>query len=296
MVEFHFEALGTAWTILVDGVSDTEVTDLFWQSIIDATTEFDQQLSRFIPTSEAVRFRNSPAGTYSVSERLFELLMASDKLRSLTNGAYDPAMGTLLERTAYDDAYTFSSDADKVQRWQLPKWSLEKSKRAVTIDGPIVFDIGGTGKGYWIDAISHMLLQHNLAYHLVDGGGDMMATTKADGSSWNIALEWPGRVDTALGSVKIANQGFAGSDVFRRRWGEWHHLLSIEEKKPITAISGCFAIAKNAWVADQMTSALSLSKATEYTQIAAALHAEYVFLSSDGSVITSPGWPGELFT
>lgn len=297
MTEYQFDAIGTVWHILIDDTLSSPVPQSLWQLILDETDRFDRQFSRFIEGSQVTTFRHSAAGTYPISSELSALLVAADQLRQLTKGAHDPAVGTLLEAAGYNQKYDFKPNLQAIQDWKLPIWSINPQDQTITIDGPVVFDIGGTGKGYWIDRVSQMVAAAGYPHHLVDGGGDMMSTTKADGSDWFVALEWPGRPDTALGSVTLKNQGLAASDTVRRSWVDktWHHLLNIQQKKAVTTLLGCTAIAKNAWLADQLTAAISLVPASEYPRIAAALGGEYLVLETTGKAHLSPHWPGELY-
>lgn len=294
MRTLEFEALGTGWAICLDLENQTFPEKLY-QEILAEINQFDQTCSRFIPTSEANAFRTKPAGTYVVSPVMAELLQAANKLRDLTQGAFDPAIAELLEKAGYNAEYAFNqAPATYDVEWQLPQWSI--TGQELTIFGPVVFDIGGIGKGYWIDQISHFLLAHDYPHHLVDGGGDMMATTKRSGEGWQIALEWPGKTDTALGTLTLKNQGFAASDTFRRRWKTWHHLIHAQTKLPIQTVAGCFAVAPTAFSADQLTSALCFSPPDRYPRVAAILNGEYVVLDAENRLKVSPQWPGELFT
>lgn len=303
MTEYQFEAIGTVWHLLIDDALSSPVPESLWQLILAKTDQFDRQFSRFIEGSEVTAFRHSSAGTFSISAELTKLLVAADHLRTLTYGTHDPAVGTLLEAAGYNQSYDFQPNTQAISDWRLPIWSVDPDTKTISIDGPVVFDIGGTGKGYWIDRVSQIITTAGYPHHLVDGGGDMMATTKADGSGWFIALEWPGRPDTALGSVTLKNQGLAASDTLRRSWAtknttnaeNWHHLLDIQQKKAVNSLLGCTAIAKNAWVADQVTAALSLVPAPEYPRIATALHGEYLVLETTSKAHLSPNWPGELY-
>jgi thiamine biosynthesis lipoprotein len=294
MRTLEFEALGTGWAICLDLETETFPEKLYQQILVE-TNQFDQECSRFIAGSEANAFRDKPAGTYPISSVMAELLQAAKKLATLTTGAFDPAIAGLLEKAGYNAAYAFDqAPATYKLGWQLPTWSITGQK--LTISGPVVLDIGGIGKGYWIDHISQFLLAHGYPHHLVDGGGDMMATAKRSGEGWHIALEWPGQTDTALGTLTLKNQGFAASDTFRRRWKTWHHLIHAQTKQPIQTVAGCFALAPTAFTADQLTSALCFSPPNRYPMVAKALGGEYVVLMGDNQLKVSRGWPGELFT
>lgn len=289
METFTFSALGTKWSILVDHDAFPEEHQ---KAILADVAVFENRFSRFILSSEVNQFREGGAGTYEVSELFAVLLTRADQLRELTGGIYDPGLGGLLEHAGYDPTYRLESD-QKVETFTLPKWSL--SGRKVTLDGPVVFDFGGIGKGYCIDLVAGMLERLGYQYYLVEGGGDMYGTTKRDGSPYQVALEWPGKPDTAFGVVTLNHQAVAVSDSFKRRWQKWHHIIDPHAKKPIEGVVGCAALAGNAFAADCMTSGLFLSPEEGYGKLVEELQAEYVVFRANGTVGVSPGWPGELF-
>jgi len=216
MEDFVFQGLGTRWSIASDGeILKEDATE----AILIYVKDFEARFSRFLPESENNAFRNAHAGEYRISKEFALLLNVADRLRLLTNGRYDPAVGMLLEQAGYGAKNT-KTPPEHVNDFILPVWSIAGD--TLTLDGPAVFDFGGFGKGYCIDQISRILSDFGYEHFLVDGGGDMYGTVKKDLSPWKIAIEYPGKPEMALGTVLLENQGIAVSDSFRRRWGKWH--------------------------------------------------------------------------
>ncbi len=290
METFSFSALGTQWNILIDEASFSQDDQ---ETIVEAVASFERRFSRFIPTSEVNQFRDADAGTYGISREFALLLSRADRLRSLTGGVYDPAVGGLLERTGYDQAYRLQSDENAVFEFRLPIWSLTDDQ--LTLSGKTVFDFGGIGKGYCIDLVSTLLQKMGYEYFLVEGGGDMYGTAKKDGSPFRVALEWPGKPEMAFGVVALRHQGIAVSDSAKRRWGGWHHIVDPQKKKPIESIIGATAVAPTAFSADCMTSGLFLGEPARYPALALEFGAQFVVFRENGIVETSPDWAGELF-
>ncbi len=287
-----FSAMGTIWHLSVDSAS---VSDACVQDISAKTAAFEKRFSRFIADSEVSQWRNAQSGTYGISPEFATLLQFAQNLKIKSDGLFDPAVGSLLEHAGYDSGYSFNQNEAQIASWQLPQWHLSGTK--LTITGPLVFDLGGFAKGFWIDQVSALLLTHQYPFHLVDGGGDMFATTKASGEPWRIAIEYPGKTDTALGTVGLVNQGFAASDVFKRSWKDWHHLINLSEKKPQATVVGAVAVANTAMEADGMTALLMLTQPEKYQEYyKTSLDCEYLVLTPANQLYISPGWPGEVFT
>lgn len=290
METFSFSALGTEWSLLID---ESVFPETHQKAILEAVAVFENRFSRFLPGSEVNQFRDASAGTYQISREFALLLTRADRLRTLTGGVYNPAVGGLLERTGYDQKYRLQADDQAISEYQLPTWSL--TGEMLTLSGGVVFDFGGIGKGYCIDMVATLLGKCGYEYFLVEGGGDMYGTKKKDGSAYKIALEWPGRPDTVFGVVELKYQGIAVSDTAKRRWGGWHHIIDPTTKKPIESVVGATAVAPTAFAADCMTSGLFLSDPGKYSALAEDLGARFVVFRKNDMVQASPDWQGELF-
>ncbi len=291
MKEITFAALGTHWSISLD---TTEMHNYAFleKQIITLTSNFEKRFSRFIDTSEVNQFRHAKSGTYSISPELFKLLSWCQELKELTHGKFDPTVATLLETLGYDQNYSLVSK--DTASWSAVSWKLENNK--IHIDGPIVFDLGGVGKGYWIDQLSDFLKQQKVNYFLVEGGGDMYGTTKSNGSPWNIAIEYPNRPGYALGQIPLINSAFAGSDIYKRSWANVHHLLDAQTKAPLSSYVACFTTAPAALIADSLTKVLMLTSPEIHLKLANKYYLDYLLLTPNFTIEKSPTWPGEIFT
>lgn len=287
--EFSFSGIGTKWSIVLDGEIFTEDVR---ENILEYVKTFEKRFSRFLPDSEVNAFRDVGPGEYQISKEFATLLAKADSLRVLTDGVYDPAVAGLLERAGYDAKYSMRPTTE-AEKFVLPKWSI--SDDILILDGPTAFDLGGIGKGYCIDKVAGILKDFGYKYFIVDGGGDMYGTTKQGGLPWNIAIEYPGKPDMAAGTIDLEDQGLAVSDSFRRRWGKWHHLVNPKLKKSVESVVGAVAVAKNAWDADCMTSALFFSTAQNYPKISEFYNGSYLVFQDDGMANVSPNWKGELY-
>lgn len=286
MQQIDFQGLGTVWSILVD--TDTIVTDLA-DEIEKVAQNFERRFSRFLVDSEVNAFREAASGSYPVSIELAALLLRADALRQATQGAYNPAIGAVLERAGYG-----GKQQSKVDPHVLTPWSIEGTM--LSLGGPIAFDLGGIGKGYLIDELGKQIDQAGYPYYLVDGGGDLYGTTKRDGRPWRAAVEYPGKPDLAASVVELHHQGLAVSDSFRRRFGKHHHVMNATTQKSVQSMVGCAALAPNAWAADCMTSGLFLGEASCYSELQQLFSAEYMVFLADGQALVSRQWPGEVFS
>lgn len=289
MEEFSFEAIGTQWKLLSDGkIFSVEVQ----KKILSRVAYFEEQFSRFKAASEVNAFREATAGEYSITSEFHVLLSRALKLRLLTNGVYDPASAVILEHLGYDQEYSFvakSVPVPMIYNWQLAGQNL-------VLEGPTVFDFGGIGKGYCIDMIADLLKVEGFEFFLVDGGGDMYATSKADGGAYRVALEWPGKPALAFGTVELQYQGLAVSDSLRRRFGKHHHIVDAKTRKNTKSVVGAVALGQNAWDADCATAALMQWPNTEIPQVEKEFRVQTIIITKKAGFLVSPRWSGEIFS
>lgn len=282
MDTYSFDAIGTRWSVTVDGVISTDAQD----AIAAWLYTFEQRFSRFIKTAEVHACTHK--GVHAVPEDLALLLHRADELRTLTSGVYDPAVASVLEDAGYDASYSF---VPRTTNAALASWSIDGS--TVTTSGPVTFDFGGMGKGYAIDRVSDILKKHGHEHFLVEAGGDMYGTTKANGDGWNVALAYPGNDEMSIGTVVLRNAALAVSDSFKRQWGTWHHIVSATKGQPIRHVIYAAAVAPTAWGADCMTSVLFM--APTYERAARTYSASYVVCADTMEWVVSDDWDGELF-
>jgi thiamine biosynthesis lipoprotein len=289
MFEYSFEALGTKWTIISDG---REITLEVQSKIGTAIASFEKRFSRFKTESEVNRFRQTSQGLYPISEDLRVLLIRAQTVKDLTGGRYDPASGVVLEHLGYDQDYRFTRHQGQAPT--ISEWNLDGTE--LFLSGPIAFDFGGIGKGFAIDMVANLLRKEGFEFFLVDGGGDMYATSKADDSAYRVALEWPGRPDVAFGTVELRHQGLAVSDTTTRRFGPHHHIVDARKGENTQSVRGVVAISKTAWDADSATAALIQWPNIDVGEIEEEFGAETVVITEKEEFLVSPKWQGEIFS
>lgn len=286
---FSFQAIGTTWNITTD---ERDLEQKEKTVVLAHLAEFEKRFSRFLPDSEVNQFKEVAAGTYDISNEFAKLLRRADQLRIQSDGHFDPAVAGLLVRAGYDAAYTLNPKEDTAA-FVLPRWEIDGT--TLKLEGPTTFDLGGIGKGYAIDSVSGLLSGFELKCFLVEAGGDAYGTRKQNGQPWKVAIQYPGKPDTAAGLLVLSHQAIAASDTFRRRWKSWNHLVDPKNNQPITNIIGVVAEANTAWDADCMTSALFFCTTSNYAETARAYQATYLVFRQDGTCLIDPNWPGELF-
>ena len=208
-------ALGTSWWIeIFDDINENR-RHVIHDDCAAFLRDFEERYSRFNPTSYISRLNAERSLTGPDSE-LINLLRFGCSQYERTNGIFNIMVGSKLVESGYDATYSFTPSPISTPL-QSPMLALHITPERITLAQGLV-DLGGFGKGYAIDALTHLLkTKHQLSFFLINGGGDMYGTSNYD-APIEIYLEHPTTPDTYLATTTIWNQGFAASSPHKRAW------------------------------------------------------------------------------
>lgn len=288
MTRCALDGVGTHWEILIDEPSIPLALDRELKKTVD---QFDQRFSRFRTDSEVSRINADASTTHTVSPELSEMLRFGLKLKNVTRGHFDPNIAQVLEGYGYDAAYSFKPDSQKLH---ARRGTFSVDGLILRTRGRVQLDLGGFGKGYLIDAIAAKLTSGGFAHFLINGGGDIYATTKRDDDGWRVALEYPEDPEKTFGVLTLRNESLAGSGVHRRRIRDFHHLLDAHTSVPIAGLCMVFALASSALTADGTATALFVSPQNLWKTIAQTLGAEYLVIDEEFRSMASPSFAQRL--
>ncbi|HEY0964440.1 MAG TPA: FAD:protein FMN transferase [Candidatus Paceibacterota bacterium] len=251
MKQISFEAIGTVWWIdIFDEITD-ETLAMVKDRCERFCAQFNERYSRFLPDSLITQLNRERVLTMP-DEECRALLLYGKTLYLRSQGAFNYLTGHILEARGYDATYSFKvSPHLSALPVCNPVLDIEITEELIRLHCGNV-DIGGYGKGWLIDALVTELTQCELRYFLVNGGGDMYATSDHN-EPITIYLEHPTQPNTYLISTTLQNEGFAASSPFKRQWtdgGETYTHIVSEIPTPQLAV---FVKAHSATDADAFT-------------------------------------------
>ncbi len=180
--------LGTRLNVVVDAGSQ----DVAYRAACAARVEIDR-LDRVFnwrePDSELSRLNASRV--MQVSGDLFDLVVAAEHWRVLSEGAYSGRLGVLLEqwRGVGDrllDRAVMQTLADEIGAAEM---ALDAGTRTITRPEIVRFDFDGIAKGYIVDrALEAAMAVPGVLRAMVDIGGDVRCAGEGD---WRIELPQP---------------------------------------------------------------------------------------------------------
>lgn len=252
--QFTFEAIGTHfWIEIFDEISDKELETTKGRLEL-LSSYFNERYSRFRADSWISKLNRDRIFKDPDEEFCF-ILNYGKKLYTESEGVFNLLIGHIIEARGYDATYSFRAvDGADMPSTCNPLTDLSISKEEISLICGNV-DIGGYGKGYLVDKLSNDLKQHDVNHFLINGGGDMYATSDKNGEAIKIYLEHPTEDGTYLLETSLQNQGFAASSPFKRTWNHegktYTHIISDTHVPEIAT----FVKAKTAVDADAFATA-----------------------------------------
>lgn len=228
-------AFGAAWraqVVVPPGVPAPELLD----ACRDELAKMEAVFSRWTDTSELSRFNAAPAGTWELSDDLWDLLVAALDLGDDTSGAFDPTLGALIDLWGFgpggrrpvltptpDEAEIEAATA--VSGWM--KLRLNREARAAVQPGGMKLDLSGMAKGLALERMSRRLSGMGATSHLIDFDGDVKGRgLRPDGRPWSVTLPpLPGPATRPL-VVACADLAVATSTVFRKGFRHGPRVVS----------------------------------------------------------------------
>ncbi len=234
-VSFNGQTMGTTYTIKAKGL-DKDLN----KAIIDKVLiEVNQSVSTYIEDSEISLFNQSDKGmafpttpkgdTPFLSKHLLTNLEASFQVYQNTSGYFDPTCMPLVNYWGFGyeakkaitqvDSQKITEMLGYVGLEQITATPFKDSLFIAKKDPKSQLDFSAIAKGYAVDLIHEMLLEHGSRNHMIEIGGETRCYGKSpSGDYWKIGINTPDPY-AALSDfeeiVSLKNKSLASSGNYR---------------------------------------------------------------------------------
>ena len=196
------------------------------QAQIDqALVAFNQEVSTYIDDSEISRFNRAPVGTwFSISEDFYATVQLAKKVHALTEGAFDPTIGSLVNLWGFGPKGIPSSTPKPTDIKKtlvaigFDKVQLREKPRAIKrLSSQVYLDLSAIAKGYGVDLIARLIESKGIQNYMVEIGGEVRTKgKKANGKPWLIGIERPAALTRqSLKALAPGSKGLATSGDYR---------------------------------------------------------------------------------
>lgn len=291
------QAQGTYYSIIY---FDDKNRD-FQYEIDSILKDFDNSVSLWVPESTISKVNNND-NSARIDRYFTENFMISKMIADETGGLLDITIGPLVKAWGFGyDGKTIVDSAiiDSIQQFIGYK-KIDLFKNAIIKkDDRIQLDFNAIAQGYSVDIIGKFLKSKNIPNHLVDIGGEVLASgQKPDGKPWKVGIEKPTKnVDDSRdlkAVIALNNKSVATSGNYRKYvevdgkryshiidpfsgYPSQHKLLSVTTIYNNTAFADAYATA---------CMIMGLEKAIEFVESKDELEAFFIFSDENGNYAT----------
>lgn len=237
-----------------------------------------------------------------VSEELYDVMEKAVYYARLTDGAFDPTIGKLINLWGIGTEHEkVPADEELKALAGLKDYEqivLNKEKKTVHfLTDTIQLDLGGIAKGYAADEMKKVLTDtYGITSGILSLGGNVITIgNKPNGEQWMIGIADPLQPSEMIGTLSKADKTIVTSGNYERYFikdnKRYHHILN-----PATGYPAENGMISSTIIADCSMDADALSTATYVMGVDAALElvektdgVEAVFVKDDGSIVTTEG-------
>lgn len=295
IMKFETESIGSHWwfDIFGDNVNESIVDE-----ILARMRTFEDLYSRFIKTSLIYQLNKKKVLTDFPPE-LFAMFSYCQSISELTDFRFNVCSGIIQNSNGYDESYSFNEKV-ATSNEAIRNGIISLTKEKIVIRDEVTVDLGGIGKGWLIDAIKLILLNRNLLYFSINGGGDIYATSDF-GKPITFFIENPFEISEYIGTIDLKDSAFACSSPVKRAWtttkgSTFHHLVNAATGEVSNEIAAVFTCGPTALAVDTASTCIFISPKNKIEDIAKALDVEFLTVYPDHSSIQSKEFPGKLVT
>ncbi|CDM25035.1 Thiamin biosynthesis lipoprotein ApbE [Castellaniella defragrans 65Phen] len=294
-------AMGTRWSARYQAQPDFDHGALS-RGLARVVESVDAQMSPWKPDSDLMRLNRAEPGHWvTLPEAVLEVLARALDIGTLSGGAYDVAVGGLV------DAWGFGAAADTPDPAAIRHAAADHRPAHLWLDldreqgrarkrAPLTLDLCGIAKGYAVDRMAQVMALHGVGHALVGLDGELRACgARANGRPWAVALESPqeGR-RAAHGVIELADLSVATSGDYRR-WvrigGErLAHTMDGRRAAPVrNPVASVTVLAAECMDADAWATALLVAGPDEGPALARRMGLDALFLLRRGGRLVEFG-------
>jgi FAD:protein FMN transferase len=295
---------GTLVDISIYGETEQESQEISNQ-IIRQFQDLHNRLHAWRPSElSAINHAFSRGNTpVNIKPDLSLMIQDATRLSTLSNGAFNPAIGGLIEEWGFhhDEFQPKKTDENKLASLVKanPKMSdiVLEHGTVLSINPAVQLDLGGYAKGYALDLALIELRKQGVKNALINIGGNIIALGKHGEKPWRVGIQHP-RKPNAVATLDLESGWAIGTSGDYQRYftlggKRYCHIINPATGQPVQgtqAVTVLIAPANNAGVLSDVTSKpIFIAKPENRAQVAKDMNVEnYLVIESSNKISISP--------
>lgn len=296
MLERTEFVMDTVVTIKAFGASD-DILDRAFGSI----RQLDRKLNRYSEESEIAKL-NRLAGREpkNVSDETMKCLLEAVRVSELSNGAFDPTLGPLIDLWGIGKKDEFIPSSVQIETALalrgISNLALDRAAHTAYLRLPkMAVDLGAIAKGFAVEGAADVLKREGVRSAVIDAGGDIYVLgKKPDGEEWTIGVRHPRRAGRMIALVQVSDSSVVTSGDYERYFDKngvrYHHIFDPATGQPARRLLSCTIISPSPTQADALSTAVFVLGPKEGMDLVERLAgAEAIMVTPEGEVLVSRG-------
>ncbi len=285
--------MGTVVEIQVKD-NDREKAEFAISKAFDEIKRIDNLFSSYKQDSPVWKINNGGSNAAKLPKELLELIIFSDSLWRISDGAFDVSLGNLIELWGFSSELpSVPSEGKLAEKLTASGWKNIRLKNSNTLllDKKVKFDFGAVAKGYAVDKAIELIKQRGITSALVNAGGEV----KGFGNNWVVGVQHPRNRNEILSKLKINEMSIATSgdyeQYFEQNGKRYHHILNPETGMPANDCQSVTIISEENRMADALATAVFVLGPEKGMKLVESLSdVEAMMVNSNGKTVFSRGF------
>ena len=250
--------MGTSWSARI-----VDAPPGCLSAIEDVLARIIAQMSNWEADSDISRFNALPIGAWTtLPSDMMTVLTAGLAMARLSGGAFDPALGQIVERWGFGPS---GITGPEIVPAHLAPWTMiEIADQSARRLADVKLDFSGIAKGFAVDAVSEALRDLGARHFLVEIGGELRGEGfKPDHQPWWVDVEAPPRLSAPILRIALCGLSVAtsGDYVRFRAENETHlsHSIDPSTGRPVgNDVASVTVLHESAMLADAWATAITI--------------------------------------
>ena len=281
--------MGTLATLVAE-TADREAGLAKLERMVRVIEDAESELSTWRDDSVLSAVNRQPVGeVLQLPATTCALLGRVTKWHAATDGAFDPAVGSLVDAWGLRAEGRHPNTARlraAMAAAGLEHLEIDPEACNVTRRAAVTLDAGGFGKGEALDRVREAARGRPGAW-FIDFGGQMAVSGEASDGPWTVGVAHPARRDMSvlelsLTAGSLASSGGSERDLVLDDGSRIGHILDPRSGRPVSRAATVTVWHESAFVADAVATALYVMGPEEGIAWAAAHGIAACFIVPDG--------------
>lgn len=307
---FQGSTMGTSYHIKAIPSPNLNIdTESLSQEIITRLAQIDHNMSTYKQDSEISLFNKlKPNEWFKISTETMHVIRAGQQVSELSSGAFDITIGKLVNLWGFGP--TINLDSIPPQSKITAIMDQVGYKRLQLADQPpqllkttpnVYLDLSAIAKGYAVDAIAKLLLDHSIQNFMVEIGGEIITHGhKKPQTPWVIGIQSPAVVEQSVQKkLFLTDVAMATSGDYRNYFEQdgirYSHTIDPRTGHPINhKLASVTVVSSSCMNADAYATAIMVLGPTEGMKFANKNNIAIFMIIKEGNSFTEV--KNELFT